>query len=83
MQLETEYEHLLHSRLWVREGEKSIPLYFCKQLLYVFRAKDWMQTVLLLSNDIYIVYLNISESENSQDVNYWFYYNNLVFHDFS
>lgn len=42
-----------------------------------------MKTALLLSNDIYIVYLNISELENSQDVNYWFYYNNLVFHSFS
>lgn len=76
MQLETEYEHLLHSRLWVRKGKKGIPLYFCKQL-HVFRAKDQMRTALQLSNDIYIVYLNISEPENSQDVNYWFYYNNF------
>lgn len=64
-------------------GIKGIPLYFCKQLLYVFRAKDQMKTALLLSNDIYIVYLNISEPENSQDVNYWFYYNTLAFHNFS
>lgn len=64
-------------------GEKTIPLYFCKHLFYVFRAKDMMKSALLLSNDIYIVYLNISEPENSQDVNYWFYYNNLVFHNFS
>lgn len=64
-------------------GKKGIPRYFCKQLLYVFRAKDQMKTALLLSNDIYIVYLNISDPENSQDVNYWFYYNNLVFHNFS
>lgn len=42
-----------------------------------------MKTALLLSHDIYIVYLNISEPENSQDVNYSFYYNNLVFHNFS
>lgn len=42
-----------------------------------------MRTALLLSNDIYIVYLNISEPKNSQDVNYWFYYNTLAFHNFS